>query len=146
MLMFGREINNPSLMLFGQPPDATEPNTDYVRWLQLQIKAAWECAHLHLKKSAYRQKAYYDQNAWEGRYVPGSLVCLYRWFSKKGQSHKLLSLWHGPWMVVKVMSGVTYSIQHGVKGWQKIVHLDCLQDFFGLLYKKSVACRSCVKE
>ena len=56
MLMFGREINKPSLMLVGQPPDATEPNTDYVRWLQLQIKAVWECAHLHLKKSAYRQK------------------------------------------------------------------------------------------
>ena len=47
---------------------------------------------------------------------------------------------------LKVMSGVTYSIQHGIKGWQKIVHLDCLKDFFGLLYKKSVACRSRVEE
>ena len=142
MLMFGREINAPSLMLVGRPPDATEPDTDYVRWLQLQIEAAWERARLHLKKSAARQKAYYDQNAWEGKYALGSLVWLYRRFSKKGQSRKLLSPWHGPWMVIKVMSGVTYRIQHGVKGKPRIVHFDRLKDFVGPLPKKWVAWKS----
>ena len=72
----------------------------------------------------------------------GSLVWLYRRFSKKGQSRKLLSPWHGPWMVIKVMSGVTYRIQHGVKGKPKIVHFDRLKDFFGPLPNKWVAWKS----
>ena len=45
-------------------------------------------------------------------------------------------------MVIKVMSGVTYRIQHGVKGKPKIVHFDRLKDFFGPLPKKWVAWKS----
>ena len=85
MLMFGREINIPSNILYPFPrPEEPETVHEYVSDLRNSLEVIYHTVRKNLKISAQRQKRDYDSRIVENVYQRGDLV-----YKKEGAGKKL---------------------------------------------------------
>ena len=109
--MFGREIRLPIDVMFGKTPDPVQEHTEYARELRAHLENAYRLVREHTKAAQKRQKDRYDHQASGGRYKVGDRVWLHSPAVPRGRSPKLHRPWTGPFVVVKVLSDVTYRVQ-----------------------------------
>ena len=126
-MVFGREVTLPVDLMFGSPPQAGDMPACpviYVEWLRAALENAFEYARQNLRKSAERQKRYYDHKAREPLFKVGDWV--YRYYPPAARA-KFGSGWTGPYLVTKVISDLVYEIQLSRKSKPKVVHADDLK-------------------
>ena len=132
MLMLGRDVKTPvDLYMFSAPPAEADPNTDYAEELREKIRGMHERARHALGMSARRQKRHYDRKLCGPAYKEGAFVWLYRAARKPNLSQKLMLPWEGPFLIVKVLSDVTYRIQKSARSKPQVVHADRLKLYEG---------------
>ena len=110
-LMFGREIRLPIDVMFGKTPDPVQEHTEYATELRARLENAFELVREHTRAAQKRQKDRYDRRASGGRYEVGDRVWLHSPAVQRGRSPKLHRPWTGPFVVIKVLSEVTYQVQ-----------------------------------
>ncbi|KAL9964889.1 hypothetical protein ACROYT_G028596 [Oculina patagonica] len=108
MLMLGREIEVPLDVITESAPDTPPLTTDYAVALQQRLAGAHEVARRHLGRAAERQKRNYDKRVSNKPYRVGDSVWFHNIRRKKGRNPKLDCPWEGPYLVVTVLSDVTY--------------------------------------
>jgi hypothetical protein len=123
MLMFGREVNLPSHLLFPFPrPEAPLNQHWYVADLREKMEETYHLAREALKETASRQKKDHDTRIAENMLKVGDLV-----YKKKGVSIKLEDIYQGPFVITSIVSSSVYQIQGKKKTF--IVHHDRLKPY-----------------
>ena len=121
MLIFGREVNIPSNILYPFPrPEEPETVHEYVSDLRNSLEVIYHTVRKNLKISAQRQKRDYDSRIVENVYQRGDLV-----YKKEGAGKKLDPKYVGPFIVIKCLSPSVYKVQG--KRVTMIVHHDRLK-------------------
>ena len=110
-LLFGHEVRLPLDVMYGREPHQPEAASEYARNLRSTLEEAHERAREHLKTAQRRQKDYYDRRVAGDEIKVGDHVYLHFPVIKSGRTKKLHSPWHGPHVVVKKISDVTYRIE-----------------------------------
>jgi len=131
MLMLGREIEVPLDVVTEPAPDTPPLATEYALALQQRLAGAHEVARRHLGKAAERQKRNYDKRVSSKPFRLGDSVWLHNIGRKKGRNPKLDCPWEGPYLVVSVLSDVTYRIQRSRRAKPKVIHADRLKPYLG---------------
>ena len=131
-LMFGREIRLPIDVMFGRTPDPVQEHTEYAKELRFRLEKAFELVRKHTKAAQKRQKDRYDRQVSGGRYQVGDRVWLHSPAVPRGRSPKLHRPWTGPFVVIKVLSDVTYRIQsenpkRGRRRQRHVIHFNRLK-------------------
>jgi hypothetical protein len=104
------------------------PN-DYVEDLRSRLETAYEFARCELKKSALRQKNYYDSKVTLYTYTKGEKVWLYQPHRKIGLSPKLQRLWHGPYVILDILGRNLFRVKKIGSTIQKVVHSDNMKPY-----------------
>ena len=107
-LLFGREVWWALDVMYGREPHQPEAASEYVRSLRSTLEEAHERAGEHLKTAQRIQKDYYDCHVAGDKIKVGDHVYFHVPVIKSGQTKKLHSPWHGPHVVAKKTSDVTY--------------------------------------
>lgn len=130
-LMFGRELNLPIDLLVGRPPGKTIKNVpEYVRNLQTEMEKTHEFARLRLQCASERMKRRYDTDAMTETFSCGEAVWLYNPKRRKGISPKLSCDWEGPYLVIKPINELLYSIQKSARSKPYVVHRNRLWKYY----------------
>ena len=129
MMMLGREINLPIDIMFGNCPsnETHIDNNNYVDSLRERLSLAHDYAREQLKRSALRQKRYYDCHSSSRGFEKGQLVWLLCPHKKIGISPKLQRFWQGPFLIIEKVGDILYRIQQSPKSSTKLVHVDRLK-------------------
>jgi hypothetical protein len=131
LLMLGREVSLPLDVMMGPPPRAEQAyacHSDYVEWLRLSLKEAFQVAHHQLKTSATRQKRNYDLRVKTRKYEEGQWV--WRWYPPHA-NRKLGKGWTGPYKVVECPTEYHCMLQQAPGTPRTRVHVDLLQPYLG---------------
>lgn len=139
MLMLEREIEVPLDVMTEPTPDTPPLATEYALALQQRLAGAHEVARRHLGKAAERQKRNYDKRVSSKPFRVGDSVWLHNIRRKKGRNPKLDCPWEGPYLVVSVLSDVTYRIQRSRRAKPKVIHADRLKPYLGPALKSWIA-------
>ena len=131
MLMLGREIEVPLDAMTEPTPDTLPFATEYAFALQQRLASAHEVSRRHLGKAAERQKRNYDKRVSSKPFRVGNSVWLHKIRRKKGRNPKLDCPWEGPYLVVSVLSDVTYRIQRSRRAKPKVIHADRIKPYLG---------------
>ena len=131
MLMLGREIEVPLDVVTESTSDMPPLSTEYALALQQRLAGAHEVARRHLGRAAERQKRNYDKRVSSKPFRVGDSVWLHNVRRKKGRNPKLDCPWEGPYLVVSVLSDVTYRIQKSRRAKAKVIHADRLKPYLG---------------
>ena len=123
MLMFGREVNIPSNILYPFPRQEEPASVhEYVSELRDRLEETYHTVRENLKLAAQRQKRDYDSRIVENVYNIGDLV-----YKKEGAGKKLDPKYIGPFIITKCLSPSVYKL-HGKK-ITLIVHHDRLKKY-----------------
>ena len=131
MLMLGRKVEVPLDVMTEPVPDTPPLATEYALALQERLASAHDVARRHLGKAAKRQKRNYDKRVSSKPFRVGDSVWLHNIRRKKGRNPKLDCPWKGPYLVVSVLSDVTYRIQRSRRAKPKVIHADRLKPYLG---------------
>ena len=112
-------------------PDTPPLATEYALALQQRLAGAHEVARRHLGKAVEQQKRNYDKQVSSKPFRVGYSVWLHNIRRKKGRNPKLDCPWEGPYLVVSVLSDVTYRIQRSRRAKPKVIHADHLKAYLG---------------
>ena len=136
-LMFGRHPRLAVDAFLGIPQDTetVKSHRDYVDRLKLRLATAYDKASLEAKKSAERQKDYYDEKVRHVKLEVGDRVLV----EKKGHKgkHKLADLWeHCPYIVIgqPVSDMPVYEVvkENARNSKPRTLHRNMLMPFTGL--------------
>ena len=106
MLMFGREVNVSSDILFPFPrPEEPSDVHKYVSELRDRLEECYHSARKNLRSAMERQKRDYDSRMVEHSYEKGDVV-----YKKEGAGRKLDEKYTGPYIIVKCLSPSVYKI------------------------------------
>lgn len=123
MLMFGRELNIPSDILYPFPrPEEPADVHEYVSDLRERLEDIYHTVRKNLKTAAERQKQDYDSRMVENIYQRGDVV-----YKREGAGRKLDCKYTGPFIIVECLSPSVYKIQ-GKKA-TLIIHHDRLKKY-----------------
>ena len=123
MLMFGRELNIPSDILYPFPrPEEPADVHEYVSDLRERLEDIYHTVRKNLKTAAERQKQNYDSRMVENIYQRGDVV-----YKREGAGRKLDCKYTGPFIIVECLSPSVYKIQ-GKKA-TLIIHHDRLKKY-----------------
>ena len=92
---------------------------------------AHEFARRHLGKAAERQKRNYDKRKSSKALRVGDSVWLHNVRRRKGKNPKMDCPWEGPYLLVSVLSDVTYRIKRNRRAKPKVIHADRLKLYLG---------------
>ncbi|CAG2212387.1 unnamed protein product [Mytilus edulis] len=132
MLMFGREIELPVDLLYGQPPQISDNITH--QYLAKLIPNLWRIHNIAREKMAAasnRQKQQYDHKIYAHQYKVGDAVWVYNPSKAKGKSPKLQCKWTGPYLIIAVFTDLIYKIQKSEFSREIIIHHDRMKPFIG---------------
>ena len=132
-LVFSREVRLPVDLLFS-PPDIDKEGegvSNYAQALQEKIKRVHRYARKHLNIKSERQRQKYDQRLNQRTYDRGNAVWFYNPKRKNKISPCLQSPWEGPYVVLKRISDVVYSIQKTPQFKPRVIHHDRLRPYEG---------------
>ena len=132
-MMLGRSIRLPIDLMLGPTPveDTGETSTEYASRLTSKMENIHKYAREHLDLESRRQKRTYDVRLYHKPYSRGDTVWLHNKRRKKGRSPKLSRSWEGPYLVLKALSDLVYSIQKSARSKPKVVHCDRLKPYRG---------------
>ena len=131
MLMLGREIEVPLDVITEPAPDSPPLTTEYALAFQQRLLGAHELERRHLGKAAERQKRNYDKRASSKPFQVGDSVWLNNVRQRKGRNPNLNCPWEGPYLVVSVLSDVTYRVKRNRIAKPKVIHADRLKPYLG---------------
>ncbi|CAC5405187.1 unnamed protein product [Mytilus coruscus] len=132
MLMFGREIELPVDLLYGQPPQISDNITH--QYLAQLIPNLWRIHNIAREKMAAAsnwQKQQYDHKIYARQYKVGDAVWVYNPSKAKGKSPKLQCKWTGPYLIIAVFTDLIYKIQKSEFSKEIIIHHDRMKPFIG---------------
>ena len=101
--------------------------------LNAEINEVHQFVRNKIKVSNDRMKARYDIRANNTGFDDGQLVWLHNPQRKKGLSPKLQLVWEGPYTVINRINDVIYRIRKGHRQKPKMVHLERLALYRGVL-------------
>ena len=131
LMMFGHEINMPLDIIVGTP-EKGKPNiecpVEYVQWLENSFHDIFQYADEQLKRSAKRQKHFYDMKSKPTKYQVGSYV--WRWYPPAARG-KLSKGWTGPFKILECPSSIHCVIQYLPNSPRLRVHIDTLKPYYG---------------
>jgi len=128
--VFGREIVLPIDLQIGvSPTDEPQPVHTYVQELKERLQRCHLLVSQNLKKSAERQKVYYDMKQRGTRFQLGDAVYRMEKSKKKGLCPKLRDRWKGPYLITKTFGDVLYEVQIGSNKFTTL-HSDLLKPCF----------------
>jgi transposase InsO family protein len=130
-LMLGREVRLPGEVVFGSKDQPLSTHGEYVDSLRTRMQKAHELARKHQESSTKRQKDAFDGKTLLNKYRPGDLVWYLAEIRKEGISPKLQCPYQGPYVVVKKLGDLDYTIQLNAKGTQRVVHHNKLKPYEG---------------
>ena len=128
-LMFGREVRLPIDIMYGDPPSKDEMPAcpiEYVEWVRSAMQGSFELARDNLKKSAQRQKRYYDRNTELRSFKPGDWVWV---FYPPDNKDKFGRGWSGPYLIIQKLGEVNYRIQKDPGARIVTLHVDHLETY-----------------
>jgi transposase InsO family protein len=130
-LVLGREVAVPLDIVMGQPPNSDRSlNVD--EFVQRRLDAertAYGIVREQLKRTAERQKHYYDLRVKEMKYQPGDLVWLWKSRRKTGRKTKWERFYTGPYQVLECLGPVNYRIRRSSRAAPIVVHVDKLKPY-----------------
>lgn len=129
-MMFGHEMSLPIDLMYISPQEEVGYRcaTEYVEWVKQALAESHEKAREVLRKSASRQKRYYDKRAQERTFKEGDWVL--RLYPPLGQD-KLNYKYVGPYLITKRLGDVTFLIQKDENARPLSVHTDDLKRYYG---------------
>ena len=108
-------LESPFFLLYGRDPRLPTPALlcpvkaqkvldlkEYGAELQAKMVDAWECARRNVTKAQRKQKQFYDQKSWPGRFTMGERVFLFKPAEKMGERRKFARPFHGPYRIMEV--------------------------------------------
>ena len=136
LLMLNREIDCPIDVMVGPPPGTNQMECPiaYVQWVQSAMQEAFEYTYEQLGMAATRQKRDYDRKLKPREYSRGNWV--WRFYPPTAGA-KFGSGWTGPYLVIKRVTALTYTIQKSKEDQPFPVHVDDIKPFEGKRHPKS---------
>ena len=123
MMMFGREVNIPSDILYPFPrPEEPENIHEYVHDLRDKMEECYHIVRKNLKSAAERQKQDYDSRMVEYNYKKGDVV-----YKREGFGRKLDTKYKEPYIILKCHSPSVYEILGKKK--KLVIHHDRLKKY-----------------
>ena len=117
MLMLGRAIEVPLDVTTESTPDVEPPSTEY--WL----------VHKRRRGDTKQRRLNARKETMTSDFWASDGVCLHNVRWRKGRNPKLYCPWEGPYLVVSVLSDVTYHIQRSRRAKPKVIHTDRLKPY-----------------
>ena len=124
MLMMGREVRMPVDIMYGSPEEVTADYDGYTADIQHRLTTAFEDVRKELRRSAERNKKYYDMKVRTHRYEIGQWVYYFNPRKRPGRQDKWERKYTGPFLVVSVPSPVNVTIQRTARAKAFTVHID----------------------
>jgi transposase InsO family protein len=135
LMTIGREICLPAELVYSCQADRqTNPVTSYGQYvdrLRATMQKAHEVARTHMGKNAVRSKEIYDINVHLYKYNLGDIVWCLAESRKVGVARKLERNYSGPYVIIKVLSPVTFVLQVDRNGKDRVIHHDKLKPYEG---------------
>ncbi|UYV62216.1 hypothetical protein LAZ67_1008247, partial [Cordylochernes scorpioides] len=133
-LLYGREpvsiLDDTNIFI---EPDS-EDYDEYVSKLMEKIVRTRDIVKVNTEKSQAKMINYYNQKHRQTGYEPGDLVALWTPIRKPGKCEKLLRRYFGPYIVLKKISDVNYSIvpedNSGNRTQPTTVHISRIKPYF----------------
>jgi len=130
MLMLGRETRMPVDIIYETPDELAAPSYDgYAGELQQRLVTAYEEVRRELRRTAERNKRYYDVTVKPHRYVAGDWVYYYNPRKRPGRQDKWERKFSGPYLIIATPSPVNVTIQQSVKAKPFTVHVDKVKTY-----------------
>ena len=131
-LMFGREVELPTDLMFGRPPGEVQLDIHgYVANAKEEMYTVYEMARIEMKKASDRQKRHYDLHQNMKTFPVGEAVWLHNPSKKRGISPKLQCDWEGPYLIIRHLTDTVLVIQRHKHTLPKMVHYNRLKPFCG---------------
>ena len=115
-LMFGRSVQMPIDLMYGQQPTPvdsdTDPTSEYARNLKMNLQEAYTRVRDQMGHRLDRQKELYNQKVHDKPFAEDDLVWLHTTVLRKGCARKLHRPWSGPFRVLKRTSDSVYRLQN----------------------------------
>ncbi|UYV80142.1 K02A2.6-like, partial [Cordylochernes scorpioides] len=133
-LLYGREPVSilDDTNIFIEP--GSEDYDEYVSKLMEKIVRTRDIVKVNTERSQEKMINYYNQKHRQTGYEPGDLVALWTPIRKPGKCEKLLRRYFGPYIVLKKISGVNYSIvpedNPGNRTQPTTVHISRIKPYF----------------
>lgn len=130
LIFLQREISCPLDLMVGPPPNTLEDicPIQYIEWIKSAMALTHDFVFRNLKVAATRQKTYHDRHLKPRIYDIGDWV--WRWYPPTA-GQKLGLGWTGPYLVIKRISDVTYSVQKSENSPVLNLHVDHLKPYEG---------------
>ena len=131
-LMFGREVYGAVDILYGSPDETDAPTIDYddfVTQTRSRMTASYAEVRETLRRSAERNKRYYDCKVKPARFAVGQWVYYFNPRKLAGKQMKWIRQYVGPYLVIRIPSALTVEIQKGPKAKPFVVHIDKVKPF-----------------
>ena len=131
-LVLHREVRVPVDLMYEAPPEKpTEDYDDFVEKIRERTTTAYAKVRQQLRRSAERNKRYYDIGLTPKRFAPGQWVLYFNPRKLRGKQMKWQRQYEGPYLVVETPSTLTAKIQRNPKSQPKVVHIDKLREYPG---------------
>ena len=133
-LTFGREVYGAVDILYGSPDETDLPTIDYedfVAQARSRMTASYAEVRETLRRSAERNKRYYDCKVKPARFAVGQWVYYFNPRKLAGKQMKWIRQYVGPYLVVRTPSALTVQIQKGPNAKPFVVHIDKVKPFTG---------------
>ena len=126
-LLYGRKPRLPTDIACGSAPPVPTDTTEYLNQLHQQMNSAREIVDANLAAAQERQR--HDAPVHVHQYQHGDWVYLHDPGRRRGKAHKLLSVWDGPFQILKKQGdNDVYKIKHTTKSRRRRwVHHDRLR-------------------
>ena len=129
-IMLGRNIDMPIDVTMPANPDVQPQSPcEYVRKMERELRSTCMATREHLKRAATRQKKYYDRDCNLYKYKEGDMVKLRKFVRKPGFG-KFSDCYDGPYIIIDILSDVTFRIAKSPDTRPKVVHHDHLLPYF----------------
>jgi len=133
-LTLGREVYGAVDIMYGNADETDAPTIgydDFVEQTRSRMTTAYAEVREALKRSAERNKRYYDCKVRPAKFVVGQWVYYFNPRKLAGKQMKWIHQYVGPYLVVRIPSAVTVEIQKGPKARPFVVHIDKVKPFTG---------------
>jgi len=122
-LVLGTEVHMPLDLMYGTPDEGYEDYDAFVEDKRERIVDAFTDVRTVLRRSAERNKRYYDISVKTKSYEEGQWVLYFNLRKYRGIQMKWKRQYEGPYLITRVMSPLTVEIQHSAKARPKVVHV-----------------------
>ena len=130
-LFIGREARAPVDLTLTTEVIEEQCPAEYVVRQRKQIQEAYDYVREFSGKMAIQQKRRYDLRVRERKFEVGDWVWYLYPRKRVGRSPKWASAYTGPYLVVRVLSSLTYQIQRSRRANMQVVHVDKLKKVQG---------------